>query len=881
MADHAPKPSRHLRSATHSPAPTVPSKSLPGRSNRGTRSQSREISDTEPENGDRKVTRSRSKKSPAISDGDSTLASTVSKNGRKKRKREAVPLEDLPEADEGSQISYPVLPQKASTDSDSVDGGPAAATRKRKQDPRQSGSGSTFSGTTARTSGSGQDFSEDSILDMLGTYEDLSTTSDKILALLLPRDVSEASVKTLQTQLTDPRLLENKKLARFTANFNRERDVYGSQRFIQVGHVFGRSHNVSSRSNNEVSVGRMKPTLYKANITSFVSATLSINDGSIEHSINELDQIFPAPFLDCFVDASAVQGMAYGSALLKRSLGLGLDIRTQKFIHEAKGMLQEPGFDSIKLLEQTFCEKKNHFRGWNVTGMRNQDIAQYPRLKHTIRDHVEDLRAILSGDESLSDQFETLDRDYSQTQLAANVLDWCQLRLEEIKSQLQAMDEANSQLLSSQEKNNEQPVNSSSLARHPPPNVNADTALPISHNEQAFEFGTPKARHVAIPLLKGRIASVLASKGRKGPSSNAVHPATPTAAELGPRAPASAPVGTRREQARPLEAVFFGNDEESLMLPEIDDDRRGQVDRVLRRHVELSNEGDKENIPSQSQSQLPRNSQRSSYDRANPKKKRAFIDAQPNAVRITWDDTQGGTQGDLKQPAVETVPNGSRGEEEDLSQDGGFQTGSHQIARGYRHPFVSRQPKSRIRQAQSAGNAAIIQGEDESLATQVDESPDVNDRHDRQSIPAPTPLEHCEAAKRGSKASVAQRPKDRKLPVSWSPEQMERLLDMIARCKGHRVSWAQIETWDKNEPPSLFLERGQVALKDKATIMKMDFLKSGFALPPNFEYIRIRKRNIEELERLGIGYDVERGKRTDDIGADRESSDEDENESSS
>ena len=402
-------------------------------------------------------------------------------------KLKLVPSTDLPEADENSHISYPDLPQKANADSESADDGSTSGTRKRKGHPRQSGSGSTFSGTTARTSGSGQDFSDESALDMLETYEDLSKTSDRVLALLVPQEISEASVRTLKTRLADPRLLENKQLARYTANFDGERNVYGSQRFIQVVHAFEQSHKVSSRSNDGLSVGRMKPILYKANITSLALATLLIDDGSIEDSINELDQVFPMPFLDCFVDASLVQGMIHNSALLKESLRVGLDIRTRKFIDEAKRLLEESGFDSNQLLQQTFYEKKNELRGWSVTGLRTQDVAQYPHLKDMIHDRLDQLRDIFSGDEALSGPVEVLDKEFSHTQLATIILDWCQIRLKEIRTQLQAMDEVNSRLRSSQPENKEQLVNSSSSGLEPPRNVNANTALSNIQTEQAFE----------------------------------------------------------------------------------------------------------------------------------------------------------------------------------------------------------------------------------------------------------------------------------------------------------------------------------------------------------------------------------------------------------
>ena len=106
MADRTSNPSRRLRSANHSPAPPGPSKSLPRRSNRAARSQSREISETEVENDGRKATRSRAKKSPAVNDGNSTLASIEPQGGREKRKRESAPLEGENKFEDRFAIRY-------------------------------------------------------------------------------------------------------------------------------------------------------------------------------------------------------------------------------------------------------------------------------------------------------------------------------------------------------------------------------------------------------------------------------------------------------------------------------------------------------------------------------------------------------------------------------------------------------------------------------------------------------------------------------------------------------------------------------------------------------------------------------------------------------
>ncbi|KIW73301.1 hypothetical protein, variant [Phialophora macrospora] len=87
---------------------------------------------------------------------------------------------------------------------------------------------------------------------------------------------------------------------------------------------------------------------------------------------------------------------------------------------------------------------------------------------------------------------------------------------------------------------------------------------------------------------------------------------------------------------------------------------------------------------------------------------------------------------------------------------------------------------------------------------------------------------------------------------AYSPEEVDRLLDMIAL---YGTQWARILREDNAHPDGPMLQgRTQVQLKDKARNIKLDMLKAGTPLPYGFEFVSVGNKKIEELRLLGIDY---------------------------
>lgn len=347
---------------------------------------------------------------------------------------------DLPEVDERSHISYPDLSQRVNAHNNNTPGKVDAPRRRSDQDLRHSGAGSVFSGTTARTSRSGQELLEENAQDMIDALEDFADVSDKILRVLLPQEVSEASIQSIKSRLSDPKSRESKQLRRHTDYFKSQHKAYGNDRFIQARLVAEAVLDVLKPGIDHLNVCRMDPVLYKANVTTLIMASLAQSDDSIEHSVDEFDEVFPTPFLNSFVDTVSVRGSPDSSALMMETFRLALDIRTRRFIENARRKLGEPNFDPDGLLQSLFYRKGNGLYGWNVAGMRSDDLARQPRLKNAIVNRLDRLRTTFSEDEASPVDFESLDKDFSHGQLTTEVMYWTHLRLQEVETQLQSVE---------------------------------------------------------------------------------------------------------------------------------------------------------------------------------------------------------------------------------------------------------------------------------------------------------------------------------------------------------------------------------------------------------------------------------------------------------
>lgn len=265
----------------------------------------------------------------------------------------------------------------------------------------------------------------------------------------------------------------------------------------------------------------------------------------------------------------------------------------------------------------------------------------------------------------------------------------------------------------------------------------------------------------------------------------------------------------------------IGGDNE-LFLPAGDEnDVPSQVAEIMRTQMAIVVEGNKENLAIQPNSQPLLDSQHPSQ-KESPAKKRRFIDRQENAERLGWDDTQEATpSGTSRRTVVEATQDGPPEEEDDVSEDADFQQDKRPIAQTTRRVLTSNVHQPRATQ-RPAKRARIINRSRETTQTQPDELEDAIERHNRVNAPPLSQIETYQAVKKNAKMVVARNPKAPRARISWSTEETERLLDLI---QDAGTSWSLLLKLDEAQPDPKLQERDQVALKDKANNMKMDYLK--------------------------------------------------------
>ena len=231
---------------------------------------------------------------------------------------------------------------------------------------------------------------------------------------------------------------------------------------------------------------------------------------------------------------------------------------------------------------------------------------------------------------------------------------------------------------------------------------------------------------------------------------------------------------------------------------------------------------------------------------ATSSRKRTLLDRQAGAEKIYF-DSQFSSQGP-KQSASKRLRNDE--EMSSPSEDEGFQNDrSVKISR--RQPAISRFTKvlfpKRPRATEEYRTSRSLPNNDAIIDH-------MNDR------PSMTPLETWEVANAGAKrerARQSQKKPQKRTP--WTTEETSMLMELITK---YGTSWAYLKKMDGTE---CLKGRDQVALKDRARNLKMDFLtwvyqmhilpsllidppcRSRQALPENFDQIRLKASDKEKL----------------------------------
>lgn len=260
---------------------------------------------------------------------------------------------------------------------------------------------SAFSGTTARTSRSGLDFADMDSGIMLDALPDLAGASDSMLRFLVPIDLSESSILSLMTQVQTKGSRGKKNFDRLFSTLSAQRDSYGSDSYIALSEVL-RTLVGGRHPDDDAGPWRPDGLLQKANLAILVAGVFNYSwERQDSHFVEELEQIFPAPFAKGLVSSNDLS-IGY-SVLGSQTFQVALEIRTQYAIMLFSRHAEQANFDYDVVLRKVFYENAQNLRGWPVVGLRTRDMTR----------EVQD--AIVSRLKSLRDTFAR----YSEGSMAA------------------------------------------------------------------------------------------------------------------------------------------------------------------------------------------------------------------------------------------------------------------------------------------------------------------------------------------------------------------------------------------------------------------------------------------------------------------------------
>lgn len=260
--------------------------------------------------------------------------------------------------------------------------------------------------------------------------------------------------------------------------------------------------------------------------------------------------------------------------------------------------------------------------------------------------------------------------------------------------------------------------------------------------------------------------------------------------------------------------------------PELREGLNIMARRLKERKAQLEVDHNKENL-----TELPGGSRQPQYHTYQAHstqggKKKHFIDPQPNAERLRFDDSQDSQQHiqrrrKRQRDDLETVADNGDHQVDtvEVSEDEGFQQDRRAIS------AVSKASRTRV-QNRVVREPVVHQRLSPKKVRTIPRHDNLDDeprgavtRHGQEQTPEPTQFESYKKANEVAKRNVAVVAKKVQTRKPWTDEETETLISLIG---DHGISWKLLKEHDSAK---ILENRDQVALKDKARNMKFDYLK--------------------------------------------------------
>ncbi|TKA77884.1 hypothetical protein B0A49_01680 [Cryomyces minteri] len=623
---------------------------------------------------------------------------------------------------------------------------------------------------------------------------------------------------------------------------------------------------------------RPDEVFYKANLASFARAIISMDRESDDawNALNSADTDFPNAFLSAFMqsDPGTTNLSTGGSALLEQTFQLGLEIRTQMVVVLLMARRNE---DVDKILAQVFCDlpvdkelttqeykdalEDGILRGWDTDGLTLDDKQESREFVVAVARRVKTIRQFFGdGLESTKPEVAVgigeLQEKFPWPDFQIKVIEWTRRRNREIDSQIKnkgGIDRVSELLAKEIELRQDHSTNEA--AEKEGSTTGGRAALRTAQSVQR-SHATPEA--ALRTAENGQI-------GTAGPVGKFSLPVSEGWMRLAKKRHSSirtktspeAPEASGRRETEPrLEDGDWRppvEDETTEQEPATRTAPRSTADRLAQaRQIERN----------QNKENLRRNQNSSAADTGaafiDPYRKRpAFVDPQPGAARIGFDDS--GSSQIQTQRRQGRSPKRARVEEEevDVSEDEGFQVDDRSVDAEQRRQAASAGRQSRIVPDVTSPPKRIRVAE--GIAAERRHVPrretSVSDLEEE--VPS-TAASRYRTINKAAKALTGTRDLD--LPYvpqhrrAWTDEEVNALLNLIAEYGPRYSMIKKIDTDGDN----VLVDRDQTALRNKAENMKFDFIKSGQAgdtgmgLPTNFHLVPLKRRQLEQLQKFGI-----------------------------
>ena len=652
------------------------------------------------------------------------------------------------------------------------------------QQLREASSASAVTGQTSFSQQELRDLDSEAMLDAL---PDLHHAACDVIRLVVPGEIETGS----QVQrLSDKTSREHKKLRRLGKAHLVQKEGFGTEQYINphiaiLGIFELQDHD---RIVHPLLSGLLN-IFYLSNIASSFVGTFTLH---VDAFIEQLDSKFASVFLtEVDFPRQTDYGVNGHSGLRRETVDLALDIRTQHCISLLKRNLGGEHNEMDELIRQCFFAMHDEpgvsLKGWDTKGIRTSDLLEFEQ--RDIGNRIAAIRDVLGKTAQMSknDTLEFLKDNFRWSAVQAKFIQWANRRVTEIEKEINALGGVEKVRTDIEATRAQGPGDSRS---------GHFDALENNSRRTELEYNPPIISHTLTDAAEPRFAT------QQKPPMYVIL-----------RKPLSGRAKILYSHTNPqAHRMLYNPDLTAKAALRLQPENRDPSSALAPSHEVGLAERNQENLSEPLQPVFL--------------SKQRLIDPQIGAERITFDTQDSALPGPSTQHNFRNPDQiGDHAKSDFLpepSQDEGFQTDtrpSFQRApvpnmQRSREEIIPTRPRKRARNSRSISGARVATS---AAPSTPQEQPSPMD------LVSGTQAEIYAQVNTQSRLRASQISKPRKAKEPWTNDEINALVDYIAKLGfscGKIIELDKAETGQKR-----LLRRDNVALKDKARNMKMDYLR--------------------------------------------------------